>query len=372
MGRRKGSERREPVFDVTPGPAPAPSGDTRPAAAESPRRESGHRGKRRPGARRTGFGRIAYWGAVGSLVAGDRRNRRRDRGSAIYLPPIQSLEIPKRPPSIQIVDLNGRLLATRGEFYGDPVSLKELPRHVPQAFIAIEDRRFYSHYGVDPIGVSRALCRQPDAPRRGAGRLDHHPAARQEPVPDAGAHAHPQGAGARAGAVAGAEVQQDRDHRALSQSRLFRRRRLRHRGGGAALFQQAGAEAHRRGGRHARRPGAFAVAAGAEPQSGRRRAPRPDRARRDGGHEVRQRRHRQDRADAAGAGDEGRRRRLGAIRRRLGDGRAQRPGRPRRAGHRGRDHDRSGAAGRRPRRRWSTSWRRTATRPASARARSWR
>jgi len=37
------------------------------------------------------------------------------------------------------------------------VPLKDLPRYVPQAFVAIEDRRFYSHYGVDPIGIARAL-----------------------------------------------------------------------------------------------------------------------------------------------------------------------------------------------------------------------
>jgi penicillin-binding protein 1A len=35
--------------------------------------------------------------------------------------------------------------------------LKELPSYVPQAFIAIEDRRFYEHYGVDPWGIARAL-----------------------------------------------------------------------------------------------------------------------------------------------------------------------------------------------------------------------
>ena len=35
--------------------------------------------------------------------------------------------------------------------------LKDLPRYVPQAFVAIEDRRFYSHHGVDPIGIARAL-----------------------------------------------------------------------------------------------------------------------------------------------------------------------------------------------------------------------
>ena len=73
-----------------------------------------------------------------------------------HLPPIQSLEIPKRPPSIKIVDLQGHLLATRGDMGGAAVPLKDLPRYVPQAFVAIEDRRFYSHHGVDPIGIARA------------------------------------------------------------------------------------------------------------------------------------------------------------------------------------------------------------------------
>src|SRR4030088_3005726 len=39
---------------------------------------------------------------------------------------------------------------------GANVSLKDLPPYLPKAFIAIEDRRFYSHYGVDPIGIARA------------------------------------------------------------------------------------------------------------------------------------------------------------------------------------------------------------------------
>jgi penicillin-binding protein 1A len=157
MGRRKANGRREPVFDITPGPEP----EATPAAPESrsaeppaPRKRRG--AKRKSGPRRTGFGRIVYWGLVGSLWAGIAA-----AGAivwlGIHLPPIQSLEIPKRPPSIQIADFNGRLIATRGEFYGDAVSLRELPRHVPQAFLAIEDRRFYSHFGVDPVGISRAL-----------------------------------------------------------------------------------------------------------------------------------------------------------------------------------------------------------------------
>ena len=152
MGRRKASERREPVFDVTPGSEPVVTPQD---AGARPQNSPPRKRKRKSSTRRTGFGHTVYWGVVGSLwlvIAAI--------GAVVligaYLPPIQSLEIPNRPPSIQIVDFNGRPLATRGEFYGDPVSLKELPRHVPQAFIAIEDRRFYSHWGVDPMGVARA------------------------------------------------------------------------------------------------------------------------------------------------------------------------------------------------------------------------
>src|SRR5262249_56916260 len=75
-----------------------------------------------------------------------------------HLPAIQSLEVPKRPPSITMLGADGRVLATRGDMGGAAVPLKELPAYLPQAFIAIEDRRFYSHHGVDPLGIARALA----------------------------------------------------------------------------------------------------------------------------------------------------------------------------------------------------------------------
>ena len=74
-----------------------------------------------------------------------------------HLPPIQSLEIPKRPPTIEIVDMDGRPLARRGDLAGPPVSIRTLPNYVGNAFVAIEDRRFYHHYGVDPVGIARAV-----------------------------------------------------------------------------------------------------------------------------------------------------------------------------------------------------------------------
>jgi penicillin-binding protein 1A len=102
------------------------------------------------------LGRFVYWGAVLSVwgaigVAG------LFGWVAMHLPPIQSLEIPKRPPTIQINAADGHIFALRGEMGGAAVALKEMPAHLPNAFIAIEDRRFYSHYGVDPIGLVRAV-----------------------------------------------------------------------------------------------------------------------------------------------------------------------------------------------------------------------
>ena len=102
-----------------------------------------------------GISRLFYWGAVLGLWAAIAVV-----GVVVWvgahLPAIQSLEIPKRPPTIQITGLDGSVLATRGEMAGSNVSLKELPPYLPKAFIAIEDRRFYSHYGVDPLGIARA------------------------------------------------------------------------------------------------------------------------------------------------------------------------------------------------------------------------
>jgi penicillin-binding protein 1A len=139
------------------------SGARRPASA--PPREPKKR--KRSGRRRSGFGRLIYWGfvlALWGLIAGI--------GAlvwiGIHLPPIQSLEIPKRPPSVLILGLNGATLATRGDMGGAAVPLAELPAYVPKAFVAIEDRRFYSHYGVDPLGIARALVA--DILRRGASQ----------------------------------------------------------------------------------------------------------------------------------------------------------------------------------------------------------
>jgi penicillin-binding protein 1A len=152
-GRGHQGGRREPVFDEAP--------EVRVSAGErsggAPRRpKSRKKQKKRARSGRPLIVRLTYWSAVAGLwlmIGG--------AGVVAYvgahLPPIQSLEIPKRPPTIQIVDEQGHELARRGDLAGAPLSLKEMPAYVPRAFIAIEDRRFYDHYGVDPQGIGRAV-----------------------------------------------------------------------------------------------------------------------------------------------------------------------------------------------------------------------
>ncbi len=176
-GRKKSGGRKEPRFGLAAALADLrlDPKDRIPAASDKPKKAAKRRAeedddeppppprerkvKEKPGKRRSssrgGLSRLIYWGAVlglwGAIAV---------VGVVVWvgahLPAIQSLEIPKRPPTIEITGLDGSMLAQRGEMAGANVSLKELPPYLPKAFIAIEDRRFYSHYGVDPWGILRA------------------------------------------------------------------------------------------------------------------------------------------------------------------------------------------------------------------------
>lgn len=92
---------------------------------------------------------LAIWGAIGI------------GGIFLYygaqMPNATSWTIPDRPPNIKIVAADGSIIANRGSTGGEALSLDSMSPYLPEAVISIEDRRFYYHFGFDPIGLARAV-----------------------------------------------------------------------------------------------------------------------------------------------------------------------------------------------------------------------
>lgn len=102
------------------------------------------------------LGRLVYWCFVLAIWGGIAV-----AGVVIYygakMPAATTWSVPDRAPNIKIVSVDGNLIANRGTSGGEAVSLREMSPYIPKAVVAIEDRRFYSHFGIDPIGLSRAM-----------------------------------------------------------------------------------------------------------------------------------------------------------------------------------------------------------------------
>jgi penicillin-binding protein 1A len=77
-------------------------------------------------------------------------------GIATTLPDIRELGRTERHPSVTLQAADGSLIATYGDLYGETLKLDELPKALPEAVIATEDRRFYQHFGLDLLGMARA------------------------------------------------------------------------------------------------------------------------------------------------------------------------------------------------------------------------
>ncbi|MBH5323086.1 transglycosylase domain-containing protein [Aurantiacibacter sediminis] len=75
---------------------------------------------------------------------------------AVTAPLSKSLE-PIAAPQITLLAADGTPIARNGAVVDEPVQAAHLPDHVIEPFLAIEDRRFYSHWGIDPRGVGRAV-----------------------------------------------------------------------------------------------------------------------------------------------------------------------------------------------------------------------
>lgn len=140
-GRRgNGSDQGGGGYDDGPPPR------RRAPAREAPKRRRG----------RGFFGTLAYWGAVMVLWVGIF-------GVGVFIWVASDLPDPEElwkktdRPSITFVDIRGQVVDRRGAPDSPPIDLKSLPVYVPQAVMAIEDRKFYKHWGFDFEGLARAF-----------------------------------------------------------------------------------------------------------------------------------------------------------------------------------------------------------------------
>lgn len=73
------------------------------------------------------------------------------------LPDLHNLKTEIRTPSVVVQTYDGNIIGSYGDLYETAVKIKDLPPHVPEAFMAVEDRRFFNHFGIDFIGFFRAF-----------------------------------------------------------------------------------------------------------------------------------------------------------------------------------------------------------------------
>lgn len=132
-----------------------PSNRKSPAKRKKSKARSSRRGSSRRGLFGL-FGRLFYWCFVLAIWGGIAA-----AGIVVFygakMPAATTWSIPDRSPNIKIVSVDGQLIANRGMSGGEAVGLHEMSPYIPEAVIAIEDRRFYSHFGIDPIGLTRAM-----------------------------------------------------------------------------------------------------------------------------------------------------------------------------------------------------------------------
>jgi penicillin-binding protein 1A len=123
--------------------------------------------------RRSPLGALLYWSVVlgiwglifivGALAV-----------FATDLPDTSKLSDVHRQPSITYLDRSGAVVAVRGSEFAPPADIDALPPYVPAAFVAIEDRQFYHHFGFNPWGMARSAVhnlRHPGAGLQGGSTI---------------------------------------------------------------------------------------------------------------------------------------------------------------------------------------------------------
>ena len=100
---------------------------------------------------------IAFWSGMFAMSVGGASIAAMYYNTLEELPDVQELKKVSYEIPMQVYSKDYKLLGEFGEHKRFPVSLNEIPLKLQQAFLAIEDSRFYEHSGIDPIGIARAV-----------------------------------------------------------------------------------------------------------------------------------------------------------------------------------------------------------------------
>ena len=73
------------------------------------------------------------------------------------LPSFNSLMQKPNGQTVRVHAADGTAIVTLGPSYGDWLTYDRIPPAMRDAMVAVEDRRFYSHFGIDPIGIARSI-----------------------------------------------------------------------------------------------------------------------------------------------------------------------------------------------------------------------
>ena len=112
--------------------------------------------KKQQGSLKTWFWRLFKTGLVVGLLAAIALV------VAVYtvrssLPGFEDLKSSPNGQMIRVLDVSGKELFSMGPSYGEWLEYDEIPQVMKDAMIAVEDRRYDSHFGVDPIGLARVV-----------------------------------------------------------------------------------------------------------------------------------------------------------------------------------------------------------------------
>ncbi len=85
------------------------------------------------------------------------------------LPSVESAKQVELQVPMKVLSADGKLIATFGETRRNPKTIAQIPKVVQHAFVAAEDGSFYRHFGIDPVGIARAVWEIVTTGEKGSG-----------------------------------------------------------------------------------------------------------------------------------------------------------------------------------------------------------